>query len=48
VMCPQDGCFPGLYSSGLLMDPWLSDGRTMILSSVWGSKEVIVSVNVAR
>ncbi|TVU31059.1 hypothetical protein EJB05_22726, partial [Eragrostis curvula] len=47
VMCPQDGCFPGLYSSGLLTDPWLSDGRTLILSSVWGSKEVILSVNVA-
>ncbi|KAK3157569.1 hypothetical protein QOZ80_2AG0124510 [Eleusine coracana subsp. coracana] len=47
VMCPQDDSFPGLYSSGLLMDPWLSDGRTMILSSVWGSKEVIISVNVA-
>ncbi|XP_062200721.1 acylamino-acid-releasing enzyme 1 isoform X2 [Phragmites australis] len=46
VMCPQDGCFPGLYCFGLLRDPWLSDGRTMILSSVWGSKEVILSVNV--
>ncbi|CAL4933401.1 unnamed protein product [Urochloa decumbens] len=46
VMCPKDNCFPGLYCFGLLRDPWLSDGRTMILSSVWGSREVILSVNV--
>ncbi|WVZ58981.1 hypothetical protein U9M48_009193 [Paspalum notatum var. saurae] len=46
VMCPKDNCFPGLYCSGLLRDPWLTDGRTMILSSVWGSREVILSVNV--
>ncbi|XP_003573923.1 acylamino-acid-releasing enzyme 1 isoform X1 [Brachypodium distachyon] len=47
VMSPQDGCFPGIYCSGLLRFPWLSDGRTMVLSSVWGSREVILSVNVA-
>uniref|UniRef100_A0A452ZGS2 acylaminoacyl-peptidase n=2 Tax=Aegilops tauschii subsp. strangulata TaxID=200361 RepID=A0A452ZGS2_AEGTS len=47
VMSPQDGCFPGMYCSGLLRFPWLSDGRTMILSSAWGSKEVILSINVA-
>jgi len=46
VMCPKDNCFPGLYCFGLLRDPWLTDGRTMILSSVWGSREVILSVNV--
>ncbi|KAJ1295586.1 hypothetical protein BS78_01G234800 [Paspalum vaginatum] len=46
VMCPKDNCFPGLYCSGLLRDPWLTDGRTMILSSVWGSREVILSVNI--
>nr|CAB3499666.1 unnamed protein product [Digitaria exilis] len=47
VMCPKDNCFPGLYCLGLLRDPWLTDGRTMILSSFWGSREVILSVNVA-
>ncbi|KAG8091598.1 hypothetical protein GUJ93_ZPchr0012g20436 [Zizania palustris] len=46
VMCPQDGCFPGLYCFGIHRNPWLSDGQTMILSSVWGSREVIISVNV--
>lgn len=42
----EDGCFPGLYCSDFLSNPWLSDGSTMILSSVWGSKRVILSVNV--
>ncbi|XP_038972532.1 acylamino-acid-releasing enzyme 1 isoform X3 [Phoenix dactylifera] len=46
VVCPEDGCFPGLYCSSFLSDPWLSDGRTMILSSVWGSTNVILSVNI--
>ncbi|XP_060178673.1 acylamino-acid-releasing enzyme-like isoform X2 [Lycium barbarum] len=46
VMCPEDGCFPGLYTVTFLSKPWLSDGYTMILSSVWGSTEVILSVNV--
>lgn len=46
VMRPKDNGFPGLYCSGLLRDPWLTDGRTVILSSVWGSREVILSVNI--
>nr|XP_019709014.1 acylamino-acid-releasing enzyme 1 isoform X1 [Elaeis guineensis] len=46
VMCPEDGCLPGLYCSSFLSDPWLSDGCTMILSSVWGSTNVILSVNI--
>ncbi|CAN6551730.1 unnamed protein product [Malus baccata var. baccata] len=46
VMCPEDGCFPGLYKSSILSNPWLSDGCTMIISSIWGSCEVILSVNV--
>ncbi|XP_072978662.1 acylamino-acid-releasing enzyme 1 [Typha angustifolia] len=46
VMCPEDSCFPGLYCSGFLSDPWLSDGSTMILSSYWRSMQVILSVNV--
>ncbi|XP_074312947.1 acylamino-acid-releasing enzyme isoform X1 [Silene latifolia] len=46
VMCPEDGGFPGLYCSNFLQNPWLSDGRTVILSSVWGSTQVILSVDV--
>ncbi|OVA05354.1 Peptidase S9 [Macleaya cordata] len=46
VMCAEDGCFPGLYCSSFLSKPWLSDGETMILSSYWGSTQVILSVNV--
>lgn len=46
VMCPEDGCFPGLYCSNLLSKPWLSDESTMILSSIWGSTQAILSVNV--
>ncbi|XP_057771437.1 acylamino-acid-releasing enzyme 1-like [Salvia miltiorrhiza] len=46
VMCPEDGCFPGLYCSKLLSEPWLSDGHTMVLSSIWGSVQTILSVNV--
>ncbi|MCD9644893.1 hypothetical protein HAX54_033417 [Datura stramonium] len=46
VMCAEDGCFPGLYCSNILSNPWLSDGRTMILSSAWGSTLIILTVNV--
>ncbi|XP_057960226.1 acylamino-acid-releasing enzyme isoform X2 [Malania oleifera] len=46
VMCPEDGHFPGLYYSNLLSKPWLSDGYTMILSSIWRSTQVILSVNI--
>lgn len=46
VMCPEDGCFPGMYCFDVLSKPWLSDGYTIILSSIWGSNGVIISVNV--
>ncbi|XP_054821069.1 acylamino-acid-releasing enzyme isoform X3 [Prosopis cineraria] len=46
VMCAEDGCFPGLYCSAVLSNPWLSDGCTMILPSVWHSCQVLLSVNV--
>ncbi|KAK3190182.1 hypothetical protein Dsin_029743 [Dipteronia sinensis] len=46
VLCAEDGCFPGLYCSSILINPWLSDGHTMILSSIWCSSQVIISVNV--
>ncbi|ERN01459.1 acylamino-acid-releasing enzyme 1 isoform X1 [Amborella trichopoda] len=45
IMCPEDGGFPGLYYSTLLHKPWLSDGNSMIMSSVWGSSEVVLSIN---
>ncbi|XP_028784170.1 acylamino-acid-releasing enzyme isoform X2 [Neltuma alba] len=47
VMCAEDGCFPGLYCSTVLSNPWLSDGCTMILPSVWCSCQVLLSVNVS-
>ncbi|KNA08562.1 hypothetical protein SOVF_161600 [Spinacia oleracea] len=46
VMCPGDGCFPGIYCSGFLRNPWLSDGHTVVLSSIWGSTQVILSVDI--
>uniref|UniRef100_A0A0D9XJQ9 acylaminoacyl-peptidase n=1 Tax=Leersia perrieri TaxID=77586 RepID=A0A0D9XJQ9_9ORYZ len=46
VMCPQDSGFPGLYCSSMIPDPWLSDQRTLILTSAWRSTEVILSVDV--
>ncbi|KAJ0233076.1 Acylamino-acid-releasing enzyme [Hirschfeldia incana] len=46
VNCPDDGCFPGLYLTGLLSDPWLSDGHTLMLSSYWRSCRVILSLNL--
>ncbi|KAK1379927.1 Acylaminoacyl-peptidase [Heracleum sosnowskyi] len=46
VMCPKDGCFPGLYSLSMLSNPWLSDGYTLILPSIWCSMQVILSINV--
>ncbi|XP_024018039.1 acylamino-acid-releasing enzyme 1, partial [Morus notabilis] len=46
VMSTADGQFPGLYCLSLLSNPWLSDGRTLILSSIWGSSQVILSANI--
>uniref|UniRef100_A0A7N1A4T8 acylaminoacyl-peptidase n=1 Tax=Kalanchoe fedtschenkoi TaxID=63787 RepID=A0A7N1A4T8_KALFE len=46
VMSPDSDCFPGLYCSSFLSNPWLSDKSTMIISSAWRSTEVILSVNV--
>jgi len=48
VNCPKDGCFPGLYVTGLLSDPWLSDGHSLMLSTYWRSCRVILSVNLLR
>ncbi|KAM5552912.1 hypothetical protein ABKV19_025241 [Rosa sericea] len=46
VMCADDGCFSGLYCSSFLSNPWFSDGCTMVVSSFWGSCQVVLSVNV--
>ncbi|XP_026423163.1 acylamino-acid-releasing enzyme-like isoform X1 [Papaver somniferum] len=46
VKCAEENCFPGLYCSSFLRNPWLSDGQTMIMSSYWRSSQVIISVNV--
>ncbi|KAF7806944.1 acylamino-acid-releasing enzyme isoform X1 [Senna tora] len=46
VMCAEDGCFPGLYCPSILCNPWLSDGCTMIIPSIWHSSQVILSVNI--
>ncbi|PKI56446.1 hypothetical protein CRG98_023184 [Punica granatum] len=45
-MNSEEGSFPGLYCLSLLKNPWLSDGRTMVLTSIWGSIEVILTVDV--
>lgn len=46
VMCAREGCFPGLYCTNVLHHPWLSDGCTLVLSSIWGSMQVLLAVNV--
>ncbi|XP_054820700.1 acylamino-acid-releasing enzyme-like [Prosopis cineraria] len=48
VMCAEDGCFPGLYCTTIHSNSWLSDGYTMIISSIWHSSQVLLSVNVLR
>lgn len=45
AMCAEDGCFPGLYCTTIHNNPWLSDNCTMIISSVWHSCEVLLSVD---
>lgn len=47
VHCAEDGQFPGVYQSYFLCNPWLSDGQTMVFSSIWHSCQVILSVNVS-
>ncbi|KAK4783154.1 hypothetical protein SAY86_007528 [Trapa natans] len=46
IMNSEEGSFPGLYCLHLLKNPWLSDGCTMVLTSIWGSVEVIIAVNI--
>ncbi|PKA61420.1 acylaminoacyl-peptidase [Apostasia shenzhenica] len=46
VMSPEDDCFPGLYCSGFLPYPWLSNRHTIVLSSAWRSTRAIVSINI--
>nr|GMD81705.1 acylamino-acid-releasing enzyme-like isoform X1 [Ipomoea batatas] len=37
---------PGLYHSNILSRPWLSDGHTILLTSVWGSSQAILSIDI--
>ncbi|MED6179584.1 hypothetical protein PIB30_002409 [Stylosanthes scabra] len=42
----EEGCFPGLYCTTIHNNPWLPDNSTMIISSIWHSSEVLLSLNV--
>ncbi|XP_058724235.1 acylamino-acid-releasing enzyme-like [Vicia villosa] len=46
VLCAEDDGFPGLYFSTILSYPWLSDGHTLVIPSVWHSRQVLLSVDV--
>ncbi|KAH1136031.1 hypothetical protein AAZX31_10G001200 [Glycine max] len=46
VLFAEDGGFPGLYCSTILSDPWLSDGYTLVIASIWHSSQVLLSINV--
>ncbi|KAL9319464.1 hypothetical protein ACSQ67_015981 [Phaseolus vulgaris] len=46
VLFAEDGSFPGLYCSNILSDPWLSDGHSLVVASVWHSNQVLLSINV--
>ncbi|RYR79508.1 hypothetical protein Ahy_A01g004321 [Arachis hypogaea] len=46
VTSAEEGCFPGLYCTTIHNNPWLLDNSTMIISSIWHSSEVLLSVNV--
>jgi len=48
VLFAEDGSFPGLYCSNILSDPWLSDGHSLVIASVWHSNQVLLSINVLR
>ncbi|XP_031097604.1 acylamino-acid-releasing enzyme-like isoform X2 [Ipomoea triloba] len=37
---------PGLYHSNILSQPWLSDGHIILLTSVWGSSQAILSIDI--
>eukprot|EP00249_Psilotum_nudum_P023449 c28878_g1_i1 orf=28-2523(+) len=45
IMRPEGG-FPGLYCSHLLTSPWLSDGRTLLLTSIWFSMGTILAIDI--
>ncbi|TYK30175.1 acylamino-acid-releasing enzyme [Cucumis melo var. makuwa] len=42
----ENELFPGLYSHGFLSNPWLSDGHTVITTSIWRSKDAILSIDI--
>ncbi|CAI5979169.1 unnamed protein product [Closterium sp. NIES-65] len=42
----EQGGFPGLYAAGAIANPWLADGRTLLLTTAWRSTQAIISVHV--
>ncbi|KAI4371944.1 hypothetical protein MLD38_010236 [Melastoma candidum] len=47
IRCSKQGHFPGIYCLKVLDNPWLSDGETMIIVSSWGSREVMLAVDIS-
>ncbi|MCO5587770.1 hypothetical protein L7F22_041722 [Adiantum nelumboides] len=42
------GGFPGIYCQSIIASPWLSDNRTVLLSSPWHSTQVILAIDIER
>ncbi|GJP44976.1 hypothetical protein CLOM_g4369 [Closterium sp. NIES-68] len=42
----EQGGFPGLYADKAIANPWLADGRTLLLTTAWRSTQAIISVHV--
>lgn len=40
-----DAGFPGLYSDTISRQPWLADGKTLLLTTIWRSTQAIIAVN---
>lgn len=46
VQHAEDGAFPGLYCSSLIVNPWLNGSSTLLLSSSWRSQQVILGIDI--
>lgn len=42
----EAGGFPGLYCSTMIAFPWLSDNRTLLLTTSWRSTQAIIAVHM--
>ena len=40
------GGFPGLYCGSITANPWLTDNRTLLLTTAWRSTQAIIAVHV--